>query len=579
MVRREFKPVILRFRVKRLNTPDHAGPKLKRNSGWLVWLLVISSCTPCLFHSRPHIILIIVDDLGWNDISLHGSPQVPTPNIDALAADGIVLNNYYVSPLCSPSRGALMTGMYPIHTGLQHYVIVAGEPWGLPLHFTTMPQHFQCLGYTTHAIGKWHLGFFRKEYTPTFRGFDSHFGYWTGCEDYYDHTALTGGGWGLDFHDNLTTVTDALGKYATSIFTEKATKIIEQNQNTKPLFLMLAHLAVHAGNSYAPLQAPKYYIDRFKNIKNTKRRKFAGMVAALDDSVGLVVEALHKANMLNNSIIVLTSDNGGAAAGIDNSAASNWPLRGTKFTLWEGGIKGSALLWSPLLEKGSGRVAPQMMHISDWLPTLYHAAGGLVSDLGKLDGVQLWDALSQNLPSQRTEILHNIDPIWKVAALRVGDFKLLQGTVFDGKYDKWFGPSGRTSTKNKYHMHNTSEDIQQLRNMCLNSVTAKYLKKIGRSISAEFCSLPEAAHIQCEPKPTNASRNCQPNKNPCVYNIKEDPCEYNNLAQIHPEITSSLLQRLQEFNKTAVTPGNKPADPFAVPLFHDFTWVNWMDKH
>ena len=125
---------------------------------------------------------------GWNDVGFHGSNEIPTPNIDALAYDGIILNNYYVNPLCSPSRGALMTGLYPIHTGLQHGVVQVNEDRGIPTNITLLPEYLQRLGYKTHAIGKWHLGHSRKEYLPTFRGFDTHYGYWAGMQDYYSHS-------------------------------------------------------------------------------------------------------------------------------------------------------------------------------------------------------------------------------------------------------------------------------------------------------------------------------------------------------------------------------------------------------
>lgn len=137
---------------------------------------------------RPNIIVIVADDLGWNDVGFHGSNEVKTPNIDALAYDGQILNNYYVNPICSPSRSALMTGMYPIHTGLQHGVIGMGQDRGIPLNFTLLPEFLHNLGYQSHAVGKWHLGYSRAEYLPTKRGFGSHYGYWAGMQDYYSHT-------------------------------------------------------------------------------------------------------------------------------------------------------------------------------------------------------------------------------------------------------------------------------------------------------------------------------------------------------------------------------------------------------
>ncbi|XP_042149517.1 arylsulfatase B-like [Ixodes scapularis] len=153
-------------------------------------LLFLTAVLQC--HAmRPHIVMLLADDLGWGDVSFHGSTQVPTPNIDVLAGDGVILNNYYSLPLCTPSRAALMTGLYPIHTGMQTSVILDAAPWGLPLEVKIMPQHFKDLGYQVNMIGKWHLGFFQTAYTPPKRGFDSFFGYYTAGNDYYNHTAGT----------------------------------------------------------------------------------------------------------------------------------------------------------------------------------------------------------------------------------------------------------------------------------------------------------------------------------------------------------------------------------------------------
>jgi arylsulfatase B len=125
----------------------------------LVLFLLVTSCSASESTvNRPHIVFILADDLGWNDVAFHGSGQIPTPNIDALAYSGLIMNNYYVTPICTPSRSTLMTGKYPIHTGMQHSVLF-GE-----------------LGYTNRIVGKWHLGWYTKEYTPTYRGFDSHLG-------------------------------------------------------------------------------------------------------------------------------------------------------------------------------------------------------------------------------------------------------------------------------------------------------------------------------------------------------------------------------------------------------------------
>nr|XP_053629517.1 arylsulfatase B-like isoform X2 [Cherax quadricarinatus] len=226
---------------------------------------------------RPNIVIIVADDLGFNDVGFHGSTQIPTPNIDALAYSGIILNNYYVQPICTPSRSALMTGKYPIHTGLQHSTIGGSHPYGLGLSEILLPKYMTSLGYTNHHVGKWHLGFFKKVYTPTYRGFDTHFGYWSGRIDYYDHTALEQPGyWGYDMRRNMTVARDCYGKYTTDLFTNEAVDIIKKHNSSHPLFLYLAHLAVHSANPYAPLQAPKEVVQKFAYIKDKKRRTFAG---------------------------------------------------------------------------------------------------------------------------------------------------------------------------------------------------------------------------------------------------------------------------------------------------------------
>ncbi|ESO90112.1 hypothetical protein LOTGIDRAFT_206748 [Lottia gigantea] len=505
--------------------------------------------------AAPNIIFIVADDLGWDDVSFHGSEQIPTPNIDALATNGIILNNYYVSPICTPTRSAIMTGRHPIHTGMQHSVIVGDQPYGLPLNESIMPQFFSTLGYESHIVGKWHLGFFAQEYTPLFRGFQTHLGYWLGAEDYFDHTAEAEtvpykNQYGLDFRDNMTVLSTENGTYSTELFTKQAVTIIQNQDHSKPLFLYLPYQAVHSGNlDEEPLQAPLEYIDRFPHIQNKNRRTFAGMVSALDDAVGAIVDALSEEGMLSNSIIVFTTDNGGPSNGFDGNAASNYPLRGLKATLWEGGVRGNGLIYSPLLQT-QRYVSQQMMHVTDWLPTLFRAAGGDPNGLRNMDGFDMWDMLSYNDDhSPRTDILHNIDPIEQKAAIRVNDYKLLTGNI-DMRYDGWYPPYQLEEDTEKIY-----NDRQNVVNMKVPHTTVK---------------------VQCGQKPANASTNCDPKVYPCLYHIPSDPCEYNNIAASNHDLVLELLQRLQDYSKGMVPPGNKPFDPKGDPKYHNNTWVPWV---
>lgn len=226
---------------------------------------------------RPNIIFIFADDLGFNDVSFHGSSQIPTPNIDALAYSGIILDRYYVTPLCTPSRASLMTGKYPIHTGTQHDVIQGIEPRGLSLNETLMPQYLNKLGYKSHIVGKWHLGHWKREYTPLYRGFLSHVGYWTGHQDYNDHTSFERPGWGYDMRRGMEVARDLHGQYTTDVITEESVKIIKKHDKEDPLFLYIPHLACHSSNQYDPLPAPDEVVAEMDHIDNYMRRRYAGM--------------------------------------------------------------------------------------------------------------------------------------------------------------------------------------------------------------------------------------------------------------------------------------------------------------
>lgn len=456
-----------------------------------------------------------------------------------------------------------MTGHHPIHTGLQHNVLNGAEPWGVPLDLTMLPQHLRKLGYATHAIGKWHQGFFKKEYIPTERGFDSHFGYWTGHEDYYDRTSA--GNWvGIDFRINEKPLNTEPyeGLYSTELYTNITVNTIlnHTKSSEKPLFLYLAHQAVHAGNIKQALQAPQKYIDRFSYIKDERRRTFAGMVSALDDSIGDIFSALHKANILNESIIIFTTDNGGATGGtagwsIDDSIGSNWPLRGAKYTLWEGGIRGVSFIWSSFLK--NRYINDNLIHIQDWLPTIYSAVGGSVHDLGNIDGIDMWNILNNKLPEPRNHLLHNIDDIWKVWALRSGDYKLISGTVFGGDFDGWFLPPGENRLR-QYSVstmnYKSSKVYSILKQMNVNEIS---IKEISVNCSDSFKS------------------ECRPTISPCLFNIRLDPCEFNNIALQQPKLVESMLNLLSFYNSTAITPGNRPPDKRANPVLHNYRWDIW----
>ncbi|GFT42622.1 arylsulfatase B [Nephila pilipes] len=528
---------------------------------------------------RPHIIFIVADDLGWNDVSFHGSPQIPTPNLDALASSGIMLNNYYAQFLCSPSRGALMTGKYPIRLGLQHFVIRANEPSALPLEVNTMPQYFKDLGYATHMVGKWHLGCKKKEYLPTLRGFDTFFGYCNGYIDYYDYTHLAKSRtppykgyhqeyfFGIDLRNGTKVVKDVRGQYATELFTDKANDIIQNHNASEPLLLYFSHLAVHNGNAYMPLQAPIDIVNQFNHIKSGSRRIYAGMAASMDESVGKVFEALHNKDMLSNTILVFVSDNGGESNRTANGYSSNYPLRGQKFLVWEGGIRVPAFIWSPLLKLQQSRISQQLMHITDWLPTLYKAAGGDIKNLGDIDGQNIWDALVTNSPSPRVELLHNIDPINNISSFRSGDLKLITGNLTSG-LETWDGKEVLEDMSKPQSM-----DGWVFKN---GSIVKDILVNMGLYLPQTDDTWRLGSEIECNGTPETANE-CNPLETPCLFNITADPCEMNNIAFQYPEIVRSMLNNIKAYEKQAVKPQFQDIDPHGDPMCHGFAYVSWQD--
>uniref|UniRef100_A0A665XG00 Sulfatase N-terminal domain-containing protein n=1 Tax=Echeneis naucrates TaxID=173247 RepID=A0A665XG00_ECHNA len=352
----------------------------------------------------PHIIFILTDDQGFNDIGYH-NPNIKTPTLDKLAAEGVRLENYYVQPICTPSRSQLITGRYQIHTGLQHSIIRPSQPSCLPSNMDTLPERLREAGYTTHMVGKWHLGFYRRACLPTRKGFDTFFGSLTGSVDYYSYGSCDGPGLcGYDLHDDEGVAWGQEGKYSTTLFTQRARKILEiHDPADRPLFLLFSLQAVHT-----PLQPPKPYIYPYRDMANVARRKFAAMVSTVDEAVRNLTYALRKYGYYKNSVIIYSTDNGAQPF----TGGSNWPLRGRKGTYWEGGVRGVAFVHSPLLKRRR-RISKDLLHITDWFPTLVSLAGGNISQSRGLDGFDVWPTISEGKESPRQEILHNIDPLHK----------------------------------------------------------------------------------------------------------------------------------------------------------------------
>lgn len=369
-------------------------------------LTLTASSTHAAQLTPPHIVILLADDLGWGDVGYHGS-EISTPNIDELAKKGTRLNQFYVQPVCSPTRGALLTGRYPMRLGLQCGVV---RPWaehGLPLDERTLPSALKEIGYQTAIVGKWHLGHSRPEFLPLQRGFDQQYGHYNGALNYFTH--IRDGG--FDWHKNDRRNDDK--GYATDLIAREAVRVISEHDRAKPLFLYVPFNAPHT-----PLQATEEYLKPYADWPNKNRATYAAMVTGLDRAIGEIVAALKTNDYpATNTLVFFCSDNGGI-----QRLGSNRELRAGKGTLYEGGVRVPAIMVAEgRLE--ADRDVDEPLHIVDLYPTLLGLASVGVEQPKPIDGHDAWPTIARGQPSPHEFILHNVTPFG--GALRMGDWKLI----------------------------------------------------------------------------------------------------------------------------------------------------------
>jgi arylsulfatase A-like enzyme len=380
----------------------------------------------------------MADDLGFKDVGYHGG-NVKTPNIDKLAAEGTRLEQFYVQPVCSPTRSSLMTGRYPMRYGLQVGVV---RPWakhGLPLEERTLAQALREAGYTTAICGKWHLGHLNSKYLPTSRGFDHQYGHYNGALDYFTHIRDKG----LDWHRNDQPLREK--GYATNLIANESVRLIEQHDSSRGLFLYVPFNAVRS-----PFQAPQSYGDMYRHIKAKKKRIYAAMVTCMDDAIGRLISALDKRGLRRNTLIIFCSDNGGVGGVADNGL-----LRGHKAQLYEGGIRVPAIaVWPGVLKAGA--VVREPLHIVDMYPTLLKLAGAGLEQPLPIDGKDAWPTIAEGRPSPHEDILLNVTP--GNGAIRCGDWKL----VHNGNVGA--NNAGSDISQNTFELFNLAEDPYEKHN-------------------------------------------------------------------------------------------------------------------
>jgi len=383
---------------------------------------ILPATTSAQGNPQPNIIYIVSDDQGWKDVGYHGS-DIKTVNLDRLATDGTRMEQFYAQPMCTPTRAALMTGRYPFRYGLQTAVIPSGHTYGLALDEYLLPQALKDAGYDTAIIGKWHLGHADPKYWPRQRGFDYQYGPLIGEIDYFTHEQHGV----VDWYRNNKVVKEE--GYSTTLLGTDAVKFINEHDTARPFYLYLTFNAPHT-----PYQAPDEYLDMYKTISDPSRRAYAASITAMDNQIGLVLQALERKGIRNNTVIFFQSDNGGTRnkmfAGEGdmskiNIPCDNGPYREGKGSLYEGGTRVIALVNWPGHVR-SGATVDGMIHVVDMYPTVAALANASTSRAKPLDGLNMWPTLSDGKPSPRTELIYNVEPFR--AGVRETDWKLIWRT-------------------------------------------------------------------------------------------------------------------------------------------------------
>jgi arylsulfatase A-like enzyme len=411
--------------------------------------LTLSAIFVCAHaHAKPNILVIVADDLGYGELSCQGfTQQIPTPNIDSIAKNGVRFTSGYVSgPYCSPTRAGFMTGRYQQRFGHEFNpgpAEQAVENFGLPLTETTIGNRLKDAGYATGWFGKSHLGY-KPQFHPLKRGFDEFFGFLGGAHTYLDAAS--------DRHNQILSGTEpaAACGYTTEEFGQHAVNFIAKHKG-EAWFCYLPFNAVHG-----PLQATEKYLSRFTSITDPKRRTYAAMQSAMDDAIGAVLAQVRQNGQEENTLVIFFSDNGGPTP---QTTSGNGPLRGFKAQTWEGGIRVPFMMqWKGKIP--AGKVDDRPVIQIDIHPTALAAAGVGAKPEWKLDGVNLLPFVTGEKLGAPHDALY-----WRFGqqiALRAGDWKLVKGAGMASVRPPAQG--GKADTQGA-ELYNVTQDIGEKNNL------------------------------------------------------------------------------------------------------------------
>lgn len=496
----------------------------------------------------PHIMFFLTDDLGYNAPG-YKNQDVISPTLDALRSNGVELTDHHTYRFCAPSRSSFLSGRFPYKLAATRVNFNPAPLMdGLHLSYMTIADQLQKIGYSTHQFGKWHQGFYHKEYTPLYRGFNTSYGFLTGGESHYTEETITSHSCGgeVDIWDTDHPAVGDNGTWSALLFTEAAKRVIAsysshhnntRHQNTKqiqytgpPLFF---YFALH--DTHGPTEAPLHLVNKYPPLPGNDSAiitTFNAMISGTDESVKNITDALKTAGMWNNTLLIWTSDNGaeithqlstncyhitpGKPSGKDHgycAGGSNAPFRGGKGSNWEGGHRVPTFISGPALPSSMrGKTLDGLAHISDWYKTLVEGvASGDASDprgVSPLDSINLWPWLSGHISSSpRKFIVHDHhmfgNEIW--GAVRLGKWKLIVHSS-EGQAS-WYGRFTPNATT---------------------------------------------------PNPSFPHANCSTSQ-PCLFNIEVDPTEHHNVAIQNPTVVHDLMTRFQALEKEYHPPKKNPS--------------------
>lgn len=414
-------------------------------------LALITLLMAPLAEAAPNVVLIISDDQGYPDLGCIGSKPLITPNLDKLAAEGVRGTSFYVTwPACTPSRGSVLTGRYPQRNGLydmvrndmvnfghkfssEEYAVSPEMTLGLDVREVTIGDMLKKAGYATGCVGKWDMGQ-AKRYLPLQRGFDFFYGHGNNGIDYYTHERYSVPSL---FRGNVRTEEDK-GTYVTDVFRRESLAFMNEHLGKKPVFLYLAFNAPHSASTFGEgtelgekkkaegVQVPEKYAALYRGkVEDERLARYCGAVTCMDEAIGALMEVVEKAGQKDNTIFLFMSDNGGSGNG------GNAPLKGSKSTMWEGGLRVPFIFTWPG-KVPAGKVTDEFLTSLELVPTLLAATGAKAPDDVKLDGFDMLPVLRGEAKSSRSEMF------WQRRsdkAARFENWKWLESAKGRGLYD------------------------------------------------------------------------------------------------------------------------------------------------